>query len=393
MNQNKIVLVAAKRTPFGSFGGSFKNQTATDLSVHASLAALEQSKIPLTEFDHVTFGNVQQTSADAAYLARHVALRCKLKVETPALTLNRLCGSGFEAIADGMRRIQLGEAKAVLVGGAESMSQAPYVLRSGRFGYRMNHGEIEDSLMSGLFDTYAKLPMALTAEKLGAKYSISRAEADEFALRSQTLAEAAYAKGFMKDEIANFEIPGKDGVKVISKDEHIRPDANKESLAKLKAVFQKDGLVTAGNASGMVDGACALVLTTEAVAKAHGSEILGELIATSVSGCDPSIMGIGPVPATQKLFSQTGKSLKDIALVEINEAFACQVLSVNKELQIPLEKLNIDGGAISIGHPLGASGARLVTHLLYRLKKGSGGFGLASACIGGGQGMSVLVRV
>lgn len=393
MTNQKIVVVAAKRTPFGSFGGSLKSFSATDMSVSASIGALKQSRIPLSAIDHVTIGNVQQTAADASYLARHVALRCELRVETPALTLNRLCGSGFEAIADGYRRLRLGEARAVLVGGTESMSQAPFVLRNARFGYRMNHGELEDSLMSGLTDAYAKLPMALTAEKLGEKYKISRSEADEFALRSQKLAEQAYLKGLMSDETAPFEIPAKEGAKVLSKDEHIRPEANIESLNKLKSVFKKDGLVTAGNASGMVDGACALVVTTETFAKENGCEILGEILASAVTGCDPTIMGIGPVPATQQLLQKTEKQIKDIALFEINEAFACQVLAVNKELKIPLDKLNVDGGAIGIGHPLAASGARLVTHLLYRLKKTGGGFGVATACIGGGQGMAVLVRV
>lgn len=389
----EIVFVGAKRTPFGAFGGSLKTWTATDLAVHAAKAALLQSKLSPTLIDSVTIGNVMQTSSDAAYLARHVALRIGLKTDTPAVTTNRLCGSGFEAIADGARRLVTKEATAVLVGGTESMSQAPYVLRQARFGYRMSHGDLEDSLMAGLTDAYVKLPMAITAENLAEKYKITRAESDDFALRSQKLAEAGYAEKWISEEIAEIEMESKGVVKKLSKDEHIRADVTKEGLAKLKPVFKKDGVVTAGNASGMVDGAAALILTTRAFAEKNGAPILGSFLASSVVGCDPSIMGIGPVPATQKLLSQTGKKLSDMALIEVNEAFACQALSVAKELSLPMDKLNIDGGAISIGHPLGASGARLVAHLLYRLKKSSGGLGLASACIGGGQGMSVLIKV
>lgn len=389
----EIVFVAAKRTPFGAFGGSLKGWSATDLAVHAAKAALEQSKIPLTSIDHVTFGNVQQTSNDAAYLARHVALKVNLSVPTPAVVVNRLCGSGFEAIADGARRILLGEATAVLVGGTESMSQAPYVLRQARFGYRMGNAELEDSLMAGLTDSFVKLPMAITAENLAEQYKISRTQCDEFALRSQKFAEAASVANRFSDEIAGITIEAKGTSKTITKDEHIRPDASLEGLTKLKAVFKKEGVVTAGNASGMVDGAAALVMTTRELATKHGCTILGTYVASAVVGCDPSIMGIGPVPATRKLLAQTGKKLSDIALFEVNEAFASQVLSVVKELELPLEKFNVDGGAIAIGHPLGASGARLVTHLLYRLKNSSQGFGLASACIGGGQGMSVLLKV
>lgn len=389
----EIVFVAAKRTPFGSFGGTLKTWTATDLAVHASQAALEQSKLPPSLIDHVTFGNVMQTSSDAAYLARHVALRSGLAISTPCVTTNRLCGSGFEAIADGARRLLTQEASAVLVGGTESMSQAPYVLRQARFGYRMGNAELEDSLMAGLTDAYVKTPMAITAENLAEKFQISRAESDTFALRSQTLAEKAFQENRFREEIAPISIEVKGTKSILSKDEHIRPDVTQEGLTKLKAVFKKEGVVTAGNASGMVDGAAALVMTTREMAEKHGCPILGTFLSSAVVGCEPTIMGIGPVPATQKLLSQTQKKFSDLSLVEINEAFACQVLAVNKELNVPMEKLNVDGGAISIGHPLGASGARLVMHLLYRLKNTSQGFGLASACIGGGQGMSVLLKV
>lgn len=390
---NEIVFVAAKRTPFGSFGGSLKSWTATDLAVHASKAALAQSKLPPSLLDHVTFGNVMQTANDAAYLARHVALKAGLAQTVPCVTTNRLCGSGFEAIADGARRLLTKEATAVLVGGTESMSQAPYVLRQARFGYRLNNGDLEDSLMAGLTDAYVKMPMAITAENLAEKYKISREECDAFALRSQQLAEAAFQAKRFQEEIAEITLEAKGKTVSLAKDEHIRPDASKEGLTKLKPVFKKEGVVTAGNASGMVDGAAALILTTREIAEKHGAPILGTFLSSAVVGCDPAIMGIGPVPATQKLFSQTGKKLSDMAFIEVNEAFAAQALSVAKELEIPMDKFNVDGGAIAIGHPLGASGARLVGHLLYRLKNTSQGYGLASACIGGGQGMSVLLKV
>jgi acetyl-CoA acyltransferase 2 len=387
----EIVFVAAKRTPFGSFGGSFKDTNATDLAVHAAKAALEQSSVSPDEIDHVIFGNVIQTSSDAAYLARHVALRSGCPSTTPAVTTNRLCGSGFEAIAEGARRIRLEEAQVILAGGSENMTQAPFVLRNARFGYRLSHGELEDSLVAALFDSYAKVPMAITAENLAERYSISREESDLYALESQKRAARARDSGHFQKEISHVTLSSRGKETVVSSDEHIRPDVTAEGLKKLKPVFKKDGVVTAGNASGMVDGAVALVMTTRDVAKKRGWKVLGSFVDSFVIGCDPSIMGIGPVPAVQGILTRNKLSLKDISLFEINEAFAPQLLAVQKELGIPADRLNIDGGAIAIGHPLAASGARLVSHLLYRLQE-KGAYGLASACIGGGQGMAVLVR-
>jgi acetyl-CoA acetyltransferase family protein len=388
----KIVFVAAKRTPFGSFGGSFKNLSATDLAVEASKAALKQIGKPI-EIDEVIYGNVLQTSADAIYLARHVALKSGLPISTPAVTVNRLCGSGFEAIIQGARLIQSGEAKTVLVGGTESMSQSPYVLRGARFGYKMSNQPFEDSLMAGLFDPIPKLPMALTAENLAEMYKISRKECDEFALLSQQRASEAQQKNLLADEISPVEITERKETVTISKDEHIRANTTIETLSKLKPVFKENGTVTAGNASGMVDGACSLILTTEENAKKNHYKILGEFIQSHVVGCDPKIMGIGPVAATQGLLKKANASLDSISFVEVNEAFAPQFLAVKKELGLDISKTNVNGGAISIGHPLGASGARLTTHLLYLLQKKGGGLGLGSACIGGGQGISVLIKV
>lgn len=388
-----IVIVAAKRTPFGAFGGSLKGMTATDLAVEASKAALATGGIAPQSVDQVIFGNVTPSSADGSYLARHVGLRSGLPQQVPAVTVNRLCGSGFESLIQGARLIQMGEAKTVLVGGTESMSQAPYVLRGARFGYRLGNAELEDGLVSGLFDTIPQIPMAITAENLAVQYSITREMSDEFALRSQKLTAEAIASGVFKEELTPIVLKSKSGETLFEKDEHPRADSSIEGLRKLKAVFKKDGCVTAGNASGMVDGAAALIVTSEKTAKENGWPILGKLIASHVVGCDPSIMGIGPVPAVRGLLQRTGRELKDISLIEVNEAFACQTLAVEKELGIPREKLNTNGGAIAIGHPLGASGARITAHLLYALKRRGGGLGLGTACIGGGQGIAVLIEV
>lgn len=388
-----LVIVAAKRTPFGAFGGRLKHLTATDLAVESSKAALAQAGVAPSDIDHVIFGNVAQTSADAIYLARHVGLRSNLPLEVPAVTVNRLCGSGFEALIQGARLIQTGEAKAVLVGGTESMTQAPYVLRGARLGYRLGNGELEDSLVAGLFDTIPKVPMAITAENLAVKYGITRAQCDEFALRSQKLTQKAIADGGFADEMAPLTLKEKTGDAVMNKDEHPRADSSIEGLAKLKPVFKKEGVVTAGNASGMVDGAASLIVASESHAKQKGWEILGHLRGWHTVGCEPAIMGIGPVGAVKGLLARTSTDLKQISLIEVNEAFAAQTLAVEKELGLDREKLNTQGGAIAIGHPLGASGARITAHLLYALRKKGGGLGLGTACIGGGQGIAVLVEV
>lgn len=384
-SRDRVVIVGAKRTPFGAFGGSLKSLTATDLAVEASKSVLAESGVSVEQIDHVIFGNVIPSSSDAAYLARHVGLKSGVPLTTPALTLNRLCGSGFEAMADGARRLKLGEASTVLVGGTENMSQAPFTLRKSRFGYRMGNGELEDTLVAGLFDSYAQLPMALTAERLAEKYSISREEADAFALRSHQLASSSYDKNLFQAEITPLSM--------LSKDEHLRPNASLDSLKKLSPVFKKEGIVTAGNASGICDGAAALILTLESTAKRNGWTVLASFETSTVVGCEPKEMGIGPVTATQSLLKQMGLTPKDIRLIEINEAFAAQVIAVQRELRFDDSKLNIDGGAIALGHPLAASGARLAVHLVHRLKSVGGGFGIGTACIGGGQGIAVLLKV
>jgi acetyl-CoA acyltransferase 2 len=387
-----IVFLSAKRTAFGSFGGALKSLSATDLGVLAARAALEQARAPHDQIDHVIFGNVQQTSADAIYLARHIGLRAELPQRVPALTVNRLCGSGFQAIVNGAEQLALGEADCVLVGGTESMSQAPHIIRGARWGLRLGKNELEDSLWSSLTDSYVNMPMAITAENLAEKYRIDQEEVDAYSVRSQTLyAQADNDKRFA-DEITPVEV--KEGKQLIAfaRDEHPRPQTTVESLKKLPKVFKKDGVIHAGAASGICDGAAALVMSTGAFAQAHGLKPLGRLVNFGVSGCDPAIMGIGPVPAIGKALERAGASLGDMHLIEVNEAFAPQVLAVQRELQIPDHKLNLDGGAIAIGHPLGASGARIAAHLLYALRQRGQRYGLGSACIGGGQGIAVIIE-
>src|SRR5262252_901574 len=376
-----IVIVAGKRTPMGEYGGALKDFTALELGAFAGKAAMEQSKIDAADFDHCIFGNALQTSGDALYGARHVALRAGLPVEVPALTVNRLCGSGIQSIVSAAQLIELGEASVVLAGGMESLSQAPHVIRGARWGFRLGQGKLEDSLMVALYDPYCGCTMAATAENLARKYGITREMQDEFALRSQKLAAAAWQAGRFQDEVTPVE--------KFERDDHMRPDTTLEGLAKLKPAFAKDGFVTAGNASGIVDGGAAVVLTTADRAK---SKPLGRIVSWGIAGVPPEIMGIGPVPAAKIALERAGLNLSQIDLVELNEAFAAQYLAVEKALELDREKVNVNGGAIALGHPLGATGTRLVVTLLYELRRRKKKYGLATACIGGGQGIAMIVE-
>ncbi|MCS6915660.1 MAG: acetyl-CoA C-acetyltransferase [Myxococcales bacterium] len=388
-----VWIVAAKRTPFGAFGGTLKDQSATDLAVAAAVAALEAGGISPGRIDQVIFGNVQQTSADAIYLARHVGLRSGVPVPVPALTVNRLCGSGFQAIISAAEQILLGEAGAVLCGGTESMSQAPHVVRGARWGLPLGRaGALGDTLWDALTDSYTGMAMAITAENLAHKYDISRAACDEYALRSQRSWAAAQEAGRFREEIVPLKVAGKKGTIEFAVDEHPRPQTTAEALAALPPVFKKDGVVTAGNASGICDGAAALVLASREVAEQNGWRPLGRIVGWGIAGCDPTIMGIGPVPAIRQLLRRTGHTLEDFALIEVNEAFAAQYLAVERELGLDRSRTNVDGGAIALGHPLGASGARITVHLLYELRRRGERFGLGSACIGGGQGIALAVE-
>ena len=390
-----IVFLSAVRTGFGSFGGSLKDLSANDLGVIVSRAALERSGAPAADVGHVVFGNVVQTSRDAAYLARHIGLRAGCAEATPALTVNRLCGSGFEAVTQAAQLIQMGHAEVVLAGGTESMSQAPHVIRGARWGLRLGPTPpLEDVLWEALRDSFCDLSMAETAERLADQHQLSRADVDAVALRSQQRAEAGWKNGAFNDEIVPVELTDRKTKQKISwaSDEHRRPGSTADGLAKLPPYFRKDGVVTAGNASGIVDGAGALVVASGTYASNHSLRPLGRLISWGACGVDPRIMGIGPVPASRLALQRAGMKLGQVDLVEVNEAFAAQYLAVERELGLDPAKTNVDGGAIAIGHPLGATGARITAHLLHALRRRGGRYGLGAACIGGGQGIAVIVE-
>jgi acetyl-CoA acetyltransferase family protein len=387
-----VVIVAGARTPMSRYTGAFSDVSAIDLAAVASREAIRRSGANPEEFDQAIFGNVMQTSADALYGARHVALKAGLKTETPAVTVNRLCGSGIEAIAQAAQRLLLGESELVLAGGMENMTQAPFVIRGLRNGLKLGGGALEDSLMAGLTDSYCGLPMALTAEKLAEQYGVKRKDADAYALRSQQAADAAYKACRMKEELVPVEVKQGKKIIMVSEDDHRRPDTTMEILEKLPPSFKKDGIVTAGNASGIVDGAAAAVVTREKIAKERGLKPIGRIVSWATVGVDPSIMGIGPVPSSQKALRAAGLTLDQIDRVEVNEAFAAQYLAVEKALGLNRDKTNVNGGAIALGHPLAASGTRLVITLLNELKRNGLRYGLATACIGGGQGIAMIVE-
>ncbi len=387
-----VVIVAGARTPMSRYSGAFSDVSAIDLAAAASKEAILHSKADPADFDHAIFGNVMQTSADALYGARHVALKAGLKTETPAVTVNRLCGSGIESIAQAAQRLLLGESELILAGGMENMTQAPFVIRGLRSGLKLGGGALEDSLMAGLTDTYCGLPMALTAEKLAEQYGITRQDADAYALRSQQAADAAYKACRMKEELVPVAVKQGKKTIVVSEDDHRRPDTTMEILEKLQPSFKKDGIVTAGNASGIVDGAAAVVVTREKTAKERGLKPIGRIISWATTGVDPSIMGIGPVPSSQKALKAAGLTIEQMDRVEVNEAFAAQYLAVEKALGLNRDKTNVNGGAIALGHPLGASGTRLTITLLNELRRNGLRYGLATACIGGGQGIAMILE-
>ncbi|MDH5805261.1 MAG: acetyl-CoA C-acetyltransferase [Gemmatimonadota bacterium] len=390
-----VVFLSGVRTGYGAFGGTLKHLSATDLGAIAAVQAIEKSGVDHTNFDHTVFGNAQQTSADASYLARHIGLKAGLPIETPALTVNRLCGSGFESIIQGAQQILLGESDVVLAGGTESMSQAPHVVRGARWGLRLGAAaQFEDSLWEGLSDPQCGFSMAETAENLADKYELKRADVDLVALRSQERATQAWKDGVFEDEVIPVGIKNRKtkATEDWRADEHIRSDTTAEGLAALGPYFKKDGVVTAGNASGICDGAAATVVASEEFAKTHGLKPMGRLVSWAVAGVDPKIMGIGPAPASRKALEKAGLTLADMDLVEVNEAFAAQYLAVERELELDPDRTNIHGGAIAIGHPLASSGTRITIHLLHALKREGKRFGLGTACIGGGQGAAVIVE-
>ena len=388
----EVVILDGARTAFGTYGGALRDTSATDLAVVAAKGALARSKVEPARIDHVIFGNVLQTSGDAVYFARHVGLRSGVPKEVPALTVNRLCGSGLQAILLGAQEIQLGQAEFVLAGGGENMSLAPHQIRGARWGLPLGDQQLEDYLWVALVDSYNGLGMANTAENLGRKYGITRDAADEFAYRSHSLAAQARESCRLGEEIVPVEVRTKKGTVVVDKDEHIRADTTLEKLARLEARFEKGGTVTPGNASGINDGAAAVVVASAEAAAKAGLAPLARIVSGGVCGVDPDIMGIGPAPSSRRALEKAGLRVEDMDLVEINEAFATQYLAFEKDLGLDRERVNVNGGAIALGHPLGASGARLALTLVYELRKREKRYGLASLCIGGGQGIAAIVE-
>ncbi len=390
-----VVFLSGRRTPFGTFGGSLRDCTATDLGVFSATAALDAAGVDPGEVGHVFYGNAMSTSADGIYLARHIGLRAGVPVESGALTVNRLCGSGFQAIVSGAQEILLGGTGVSLCGGAESMSQAPHVVRGARWGnLRLGPAgnNFDDTLWEALTDSNCGLSMAQTAERLAERYGVTREETDEVALNSQRRAKAAWDAGRYDAEVAPVTVKTPRGAVEFGVDEHMRSDTTMEGLARLRPYFRKDGLVTAGNASGIGDGAASVVIAHRAWAEANGATPLARLVSWGFAGVDPSIMGIGPAPAARAALARAGLALDDMDLVEINEAFAAQYKAVEKELGLDPERTNVNGGAIAITHPLGASGARITLHLVHELRRRGARYGLGAACIGGGQGGAVVVE-
>jgi acetyl-CoA acetyltransferase family protein len=392
MNKPDVFIVGGARTPMTDYVGALKDVSALELGAIAARAAFAKTGVKPEWIEHAVFGNVLQTSSDAIYGARHVALKAGVPVDVPALTPNQLCGSGVQAAISGAQMIQLGEASVVLAGGMENMSQAPHVIRGLRSGLKLGQGKLEDYLWEALLDPYCGCTMAMTAENCAAKYGVTREEQDAFALRSQQLADAAWREGRFADEVVPVEIKTRKGVQIVDRDDHMRPETTLDVLARLPPAFKKDGTVTAGNASGIVDGGAAIILASAEAVERYELKPIGRLVEWAATGVEPTLMGMGPAPATRKALTRAGLTLDDIDLIEVNEAFAGQYLSVEKELGLNRERVNVNGGAIALGHPLGMSGTRLLLTVLLELRRRGKKRGLATACIGGGQGIAAIVE-
>jgi len=388
----EIVILSAKRTPFGTMGGALAGLTAADIAVPSATAALDSAGVAPDDIDHVIYGNVLQSANDAIYMARHIGLRAGVPKHVPALTVNRLCGSGFQAVVSAAEQILTGQANVVLCGGTENMSMAPHVSYDMRKGSRFGKPpKMQDLLWECLTDSYTGMPMAITAENLAEKHGISVADANAYAVTSQERWAAANEAGRFADELVAMELSTRKGTVTFDRDEHPR-QTTLEKLNGLRPVFKKDGTVNAGNASGICDGAASLVVADAKWAEQKGLQPIARLVSWGVSGCDPELMGIGPVPASRRALEASGKGLDDMALVEVNEAFAPQYIAVEKELGLDRSITNVNGGAIALGHPLGASGARITATIIHELRRRGDKLGLASACIGGGQGIAVIVE-
>lgn len=392
MKKREVVFLSGARTPFGTYGGTLRECTATELATVAAKGALARSGISPEDIGHVVFGNVMQTSEDAPYLARHVGLNAGVPVSTPAVTVNRLCASGFQAVIEGAFHILLGETDFVLAGGAESMSRAPHVLYGARWGFKLGEGNLVDTLAASLTDARCGCPMGITAENLSRRYGITREECDRFAFLSQQRAKEAIASGRLAEEIVPVIVKGRKGEEVsFQADEHPRPDTTLEKLAGLRPVFKSDGVVTAGNASGINDGAAALVMASSEAAEKRGLRPVCRLISWGIAGVEPEYMGIGPAPASRAALERAGLKLEDMELIEVNEAFAAQYLAVEKELGLRRPLVNVNGGAVALGHPIGATGARLTLTLMMEMSRSGKKLGMATACVGGGQGVTLIL--
>jgi len=389
---NDVLILGGARTPMTQHVGALKDISAIELGAVATRAALTRTGVEPAWIDHIVMGNVQQSSVDAHYGARHTGLRAGLPIEVPALTVNRLCGSGIQAVLSGAQLIKLDEAGMVVAGGMESMSQVPHIIRGLRSGLRLGQGKLEDWLWEGLNDPYAGCSMAITAENCAVKYGITREAADAYALRSQQLAAEAWTSGRMAEEVVPVEVKARKGTTLIERDDHLRPETTLAGLAGLPTVFKKDGVVTAGNASGIVDGAAALVIASQTAARDRGLAPLARIVSWAAVGVEPTLMGMGPVPAIREALRRAGLTIGQLDLVEINEAFAPQYLACEKELGLDPERSNVNGGAIALGHPLGATGARLLLTLALELRRRKKTYGVASACIGGGQGIAMVIE-
>ncbi|MFC7364242.1 MULTISPECIES: acetyl-CoA C-acetyltransferase [Bhargavaea] len=389
----EVYLIDGARTAFGAFGGSFANTPADELGRVTAVEAMKRSNVVPEDIDHVIYGNVIHTSTNASYLSRHIGLKAGIPQEVPALNVNRLCGSGTQSIVSGTQMIKLGDAGIVLAGGAENMSMSPYASFKARFSQpKMGGMQFDDMLLSTLTDEYTGSGMGMTAEKLSEIHGISRGEQDEFAVLSNSRAAAARESGRFAEEIVGVEVKTRKGTNTINQDEHIKPEASTETLAKLRPSFKKDGTVTAGNASGINDGAASVVIAGEDAVNKHNLQPKARIVSYAITGVDPTIMGIGPVPAIREALRRAGLTLDQMDLVEVNEAFAAQYLAVEKELGLDRERTNVNGGAIALGHPVGVSGTRIVLSLAYELKKRNGRYGVASLCIGGGQGIALVIE-
>ncbi|SDH99082.1 acetyl-CoA C-acetyltransferase [Alteribacillus persepolensis] len=385
----EVVVIDGARTAFTEFGGSFKNETAIDLAAATAAAAMKKSEVEPEEVEQVVVGNVIQSSSDAIYMGRHVGLKAGIPEHVPGLTVNRLCGSGLQAIVNGAQSIQLGEANVVLAGGTENMSQVPHVIRGARWGLPLGKAPMEDYLWEALYDPYGDCSMAITAENLAEKYDIKREDIDEFASNSHVKALKAAESGRFAEEIVPYTVKNRKGDVIIEKDEHPR-HTPVDVLSNLPPRFRKDGVVTAGNASGINDGAASLIVTSSHYAEKRNIKPLARLVSYGIVGVDPKHMGIGPAPAIRQALKKANMTVSDLDLIEINEAFAAQYLACQKELDFDPEKGNINGGAVALGHPLGASGARISLSLLYELKRQNKRYGASALCIGGGQGIAAI---